>query len=76
MPGNLTVCFGGGGDKDGEWNTSRLESRCVCKESMENRAGVCAGIEDKTLKTFVFIPIFFLEPGSKENIIFNMLVFI
>ncbi|XP_067050795.1 ephrin type-B receptor 1-B-like isoform X2 [Acropora muricata] len=37
MPGNLTVIC----DSDGEWNTSRLESRCVCQEDMENRGGVC-----------------------------------
>ncbi|XP_067049702.1 ephrin type-A receptor 4-like [Acropora muricata] len=37
VPGNLSVLC----DSDGEWNTSRLESRCVCKEDMENRGGVC-----------------------------------
>ncbi|XP_044178241.1 ephrin type-B receptor 4-like, partial [Acropora millepora] len=37
VPGNLTVFC----DSDGEWNASRLESRCVCKEDMENRGGVC-----------------------------------
>jgi len=37
VPGNLTVLC----DSDGEWNTSRLESRCVCREDMENRGGVC-----------------------------------
>ncbi|XP_067048824.1 ephrin type-B receptor 1-B-like isoform X1 [Acropora muricata] len=35
--GNLTVFC----DSDGEWNTSRLESRCVCKKDMENTRGVC-----------------------------------
>ncbi|XP_067049579.1 ephrin type-B receptor 1-B-like [Acropora muricata] len=37
VPGNLTVLC----DSDGEWNTSRLESRCVCKENMENKRGAC-----------------------------------
>ena len=40
MPGNLTVLC----DSNGEWNTSRLESRCICKEDMENRGGVCIGM--------------------------------
>ena len=40
VPGNLTVFC----DSDGEWNTSRLERRCVCKEDMENRGGVCLGM--------------------------------
>ena len=40
VPGNLTVLC----DSDGEWNTSRLERRCVCNEDMENRGGVCLGI--------------------------------
>ena len=40
VPGNLTVFC----DSDGEWNTSRLESRCVCEEDMENRGGVCLGM--------------------------------
>ena len=47
-PGNLTVFC----DSDGEWNTSRLESRCVCKEDMENSRGVCTGMEDKIRKSF------------------------
>ena len=33
VPGNLTVLC----NSNGVWNTSRLESRCVCKEDMENR---------------------------------------
>ena len=40
VPGNLTVLC----DSDGEWNTSRLERRCVCQEDMENRGGVCLGV--------------------------------
>ena len=48
VPGNLTVFC----DSDGEWNTSRLESRCVCKEDMENTRGVCTGMEDKIHKSF------------------------
>ena len=48
VPGNLTVFC----DSDGEWNTSRLESGCVCKEDMENTRGVCTGMEDKICKSF------------------------
>ena len=55
--GNLTVLC----DGDGEWNTSRLESRCVCKEGMENRGGVCTGMEDITCKGFFFISPLFLD---------------
>ena len=40
VPGNLTVFCG----SVGEWNTSRLEGRCVCKEDMENTRGVCTGM--------------------------------
>ena len=40
LPGNLTVFC----DSNGEWNTSRLESRCLCKEDMENRDGYCTGM--------------------------------
>ena len=46
--GNLTVFC----DSDGEWNTSRLGSGCVCKEDMENTRGVCRGMEDKIGKSF------------------------
>ena len=48
VPGNLTVFC----DSDGEWNTSRLESRCVCKEDLENTRGVCTGMENKIRKSF------------------------
>ncbi|XP_067048827.1 ephrin type-A receptor 7-like isoform X1 [Acropora muricata] len=37
VPGNLTVLC----DSDGEWNTSRLDRGCLCKEDMENRDGFC-----------------------------------
>ncbi|XP_015760257.1 PREDICTED: ephrin type-A receptor 3-like isoform X2 [Acropora digitifera] len=37
LPGNLTIFC----DSDGEWNTSRLESRCVCEKDMESRDGFC-----------------------------------
>ena len=40
VPGNLTVVC----DSDGEWNASRLESSCVCKEGFENMAGECKGM--------------------------------
>jgi len=39
-------------DSDGEWNTSRLESRCVCEEGKGNVKGVCIGMEDKIRKSF------------------------
>ena len=48
VPGNLTVLC----DSDGKWNTSQLESRCVCKKDMENARGVCTGMEDKIRKRF------------------------
>ena len=31
-------------ESSGEWNTSRLEGRCFCKENMENAGGICKGI--------------------------------
>ena len=40
VPGNLTIFC----DSDGEWNTSRLESRCVCEEDLENREEMCTGM--------------------------------
>ena len=40
LPGNLTIFC----DSDGEWNTSRLESRCVCEQDMENREEMCTGM--------------------------------
>ena len=50
VPGNLIVFC----DSDGEWNTSRLESRCVCKEkNTENARGVCTGMEDKIRRSFL-----------------------
>ena len=30
-------------ESNGEWNTSRLEGRCACKEDMENKVGMCKG---------------------------------
>ena len=46
VPGNLTVVC----DSNGEWNASRLESSCVCKESSENIAGVCKGMKEGLTK--------------------------
>ena len=40
VPGILTVFC----DSDGEWNSSRLENRCVCKKKMENTGGRCSGM--------------------------------
>ena len=31
-------------ESTGEWNTSRLEGRCLCKLNMENNGGNCEGI--------------------------------
>ena len=31
-------------ESTGEWNTSRLEGRCICKENKENNGGKCEGI--------------------------------
>ena len=40
VPGNLIVLC----DSNGEWNTSQLKDRCVCKEGMENVGGICQGV--------------------------------
>lgn len=37
VSGNLTVLC----DSNGEWNTSQLEGRCICKEGRENSGGIC-----------------------------------
>ncbi|XP_068753369.1 ephrin type-A receptor 7-like isoform X1 [Montipora capricornis] len=37
LPGSLIVLC----DSNGEWNTSQLEGRCLCKEGMENSGGIC-----------------------------------
>ena len=58
VPGNLTAFC----DSDGEWNTNCLESRCVCKEDMENTRGLCTGLEEKIRKSFS------LKLGNKGNI--------
>ena len=55
VPGNLTVLC----DRDGEWNTSRLEGRCVCEEDMENKAGLCIGMDDYFV-LLTYVPSFVL----------------
>ena len=30
-------------ESNGEWNTTRLEGRCICKEDMQNNEGRCEG---------------------------------
>ena len=40
MKGSLNVPC----KSSGEWNASGLEGRCVCKEDMENKGGMCKGI--------------------------------
>jgi len=30
-------------ESNGEWNTSGLEGRCICKENMQNNGGLCEG---------------------------------
>ena len=59
VPGNLTIFC----DSYGEWNTSRLESRCICKEGMVNRDGFCTG-------TGIYFdrPIFFVLMSSLETL--------
>ena len=37
VEGSLSVLC----ESTGEWNTSRLEGKCVCKENMENNGGIC-----------------------------------
>ena len=41
VSGNLTVLC----DSNGEWNSSQLEGRCICKEDMEKSGGICQGIK-------------------------------
>ena len=67
VPGDLTVFC----DSDGEWNTSRLESRCVCREDMENRGGVCLRMTCPK-KRFLFIPPHFHEPRNRGDINANI----
>ena len=55
LPGNLTIFC----DSDGEWNTSRLESRCVCEKDMENRDGFCTGM-GTNFDRLIFIPFYVL----------------
>ena len=38
--GSMTVLC----ESTGEWNTSLLEGRCVCKENRENIGGICSGM--------------------------------
>ncbi|XP_068753375.1 ephrin type-B receptor 5-like isoform X2 [Montipora capricornis] len=45
LPGSLIVLC----DSNGEWNTSQLEGRCICKKGKENIGGKCA---DCPLGTF------------------------
>ena len=40
VEGSLSVLC----ESTGEWNTSRLQGRCVCKENMENNGGICGGM--------------------------------
>ena len=49
--GNLTVLC----DSDGEWNASRLDRGCVCKEDMENKYGFCTGM-GTNFDRLIFIP--------------------
>ena len=30
-------------ESNGEWNTTRLKGRCICKEDMQNNEGICKG---------------------------------
>ena len=40
VEGSMTVLC----ESSGEWNTSLLEGRCVCKENRENTEGICNGM--------------------------------
>ena len=31
-------------ESNGEWNTTRLEGRCICKEDMQNNGRICEGM--------------------------------
>jgi len=31
-------------ESNGEWNTTGLEGRCICKEDMQNNEGTCTGL--------------------------------
>jgi len=31
-------------ESNGEWNTTGLEGRCICKEDMQNSKGICVGM--------------------------------
>jgi len=33
-------------DSNGEWNTTGLEGRCICKEDMQNNGGICEACPD------------------------------
>ena len=55
VPGNLTVLC----DSDGEWNISRLDGGCVCKEDMKNKYGFCTGM-GTSFDRLIFIPFSFL----------------
>ena len=39
VEGSLSVLC----ESTGEWNTSTLQGKCVCKENMENNGGICKG---------------------------------
>ena len=40
VEGSLSVLC----ESTGEWNTSRLQGKCVCKENTENNGGICKGM--------------------------------
>ena len=40
-------------ESNGEWNTTGLEGRCICKEDMQNNEGICEGKLSWTLQTFL-----------------------
>ena len=40
VQGSMTVLC----ESSGEWNTSLLEGRCVCKENRQNTGGICSGM--------------------------------
>ena len=40
-------------ESNGEWNTTGLGGRCICKEDMQNNEGICEGKLSWILQTFL-----------------------
>ena len=46
-------------ESNGEWNTTGLEGRCICKEDMQNNDGICKG--NVTVVAFTVYSIYYLS---------------